>query len=122
MEYRYCTERMAENAAKKGLKAAVECSALKWWFVGTCTRTQFRKHYWDTKLDVSGTGDNCALCEHCGTDCNICPLNSCAGVETPFRQADMAADMYCDNPTLTNFRKFQAKARKLARIIERLKP
>ena len=123
--YKYCTKKMVDKAVKQGREAVIKCASDKWWFFGTCTEKQARRlgRYPDL-------GRNCALCAVFNRDvedgcCDTCPLymtQTLACVDgSLYDQADTLVDNWWDYPTTTNFKKFQAKARKLARVIGRLK-
>lgn len=118
MKYKYITGKMAEEAASKGWEAAIKCSALKWWYFGTCTA--------DEMDNATCVGANCALCKM--EECTACPLRKhqgnrrCVAYYTLYFQADTLYWIWKRDRNKTNFRKFQAKARRLARVIEKLKP
>lgn len=120
MKYRYCTGKMAENAAKRGPKTAIRCSARKWWFYATCTQEQYLIH--------TNIGANCALCDIDNQNCPRCPLNKnglkCRMNIHPvslYGKAAIASRVYDNKRTVDNFRKFQYMSRRLAMAIERLK-
>ncbi len=118
MEYKYITKAAAKKAAKQGREAAIKCSADKWWFFGTCTEADYVPYR--HKL-----GENCSLCSMFLRK-DTCPLMPCVGICTAncneiYWEAYTLSGAYDANPTATNFKKFQQKARKLARVIGRLK-
>jgi hypothetical protein len=118
MKYKYCTKAMVDKAVKQGREAVIKCASDKWWFFGTCSKGG----YWPRRYDLS---NNCSLCAmFLGND--TCPLRpglaTCTGqCNEIFWEISNISIAYDCNPTATNFKKFQAKARKLARVIGRLK-
>lgn len=120
--YKYCTKAMVTKAIKQGREAVIKCASDKWWFFGACTEKQLNKN------GEIFMGGNCSMCVYfADVNYGACPLSKngsmCYGGECPdsFWEADSRYDKYINNPTSTNFKKFQAKARKLARVIGRLK-
>ena len=115
--YKYCTEAMVNKAVKQGREAVIKCASDKWWFFGTCTERQFKK------VAFLGLNRNCALCKFLGPaiggECDNCPCQPYCRVD--YHDAVFIEDIYISNPTATNFKRFQVKARKLARVIGRLK-
>lgn len=117
---------MAKTAAKKGKKAAIACARDKWMFFGKCTSDDLMKRFGCRDRNHVFLGDSCSLCEFTGNICYDCPLaksgNHCLFSDSSvYHVAAYLFDNWTSNPTKTNFKKFQAKARKLARIIGRLK-
>ena len=126
MKYTYCTKRMSERAAKKGLESAIDCSRDKWLFFGNCDEKQI------SRISPAKLGMNCSLCKFSviGThsSISICPRcllkKHCTNSYDPSFTYWQAYDLYKsykERPTKTCFKKFQAKARELARLIGRLK-
>lgn len=116
--YKYCSKAMVDKAVKQGREAVIKCASDKWWFFGTCTEKEL------SRTANRGLANNCALCSflnpHSDTKgCINCPCRPyCMDY---FHKAVELRKYYTVNPTKTNFKKFQAKARKLARVIGRLK-
>lgn len=118
MTYKYCTKKMVDKAVKQGREAVIKCASDKWWFFGTCTEKQF------SRICNYGLSGNCAMCALFNPDttygaCEICPCQPYC--EKDYQRAVDLRNYWNYNPTATNFKKFQAKARKLARVIGRLK-
>ena len=125
----WVSEKMAERAAKQGEVAAAKTSAKKWWNYGTCTMDQLLKAHTKDPVTSALANDiqDCALCSYrsrYSQHCDSCILPrvypdelSCSGV---YLDADLLLDDFMDRgTTITKFRKFQQKARKLARMLDR---
>lgn len=113
----YVTFEMAKEASGKSVEASIKCSAMKWRWFGNCTRDEFAKK-------VKHIGYYCSICMD--TFCRDCPLgrtpNKCSKGGSIYTQARHIYEEWKKHPTLANFYKFQTQARKLAQVIERLKP
>ena len=126
MTYKYCTKKMVTKAVRQGREAVIKCSSDKWWWYGTCTEKELKRSL------RNYLGTNCALCEYrisfSETDepyCGDCGFSSHCywhrDKDLLFWQAEDLLEEWEAKPTATNFKKLQAKARKMARIIGRLK-
>lgn len=123
MKLKYVTQREAEKAAKKGDAEAIKYSAIKWWFYGTCSEADFTR----AMGYAENVGANCSLCfayREITGECDGCPLYKKTGMEcgdtgSLFDNAWDASCEYIDDMTKANFKKFQGRARKLARVIDK---
>ncbi len=124
---KWVTDKIATDAATKGLRPAIDMSAQKWWNYGFCTQAKFNKTLAQWRnLNLGADFQLCALCVYVKDGCKDCLLCKDQGLDcneesSLYYQAKELLYDYDDNPTKTNFDKFQAKAQELWRIIKNLK-
>ena len=115
------------KASAKTEQRAKDCSELHWWQLGYCTHDELKwkvgQYPKDPDIMISVTF--CALCQlnSMGADCGMCILGI-DGFDSCCEEYDTAANFFTEwsfNPTSTNFKAFQVKARIMWKKIRDLK-